>query len=423
MSTENGSPTGGSSIASKFAARRSNPGLVAWVVLLGAFTVFCLAAVAAPWALLRFVEQATRENRAEVSTVSGTTQLLERGQSRWLAVSDKARISQGSAIQTDGAARSIIQVYEGDSSYVLATVHVFSGTRLTLSRATNPRFGGSRQPNRVTMALEQGRLRLNPGPALDRELRLTVEVPAGSVSVEEGSVALEVTADATEVAVRSGRAVLATSGEQLVLETGERAVLASDGAMRGPLVSGRSLVVNGDFGAGLSMAWESYNDQGGDGGTADGQVLLLEADGQRAVRFQRLGGQSDHCETGVRQSLKKDVTDYVSLRLRVDLRLLAQSLSGGGFQGSEFPLMVRLNYRDAQGNLQFYSWGFYYENPANNPTPLADQIERGVWFAYESPDLVATLGDLKPAYLESIQVYASGHDYESEVSDVQVVVE
>ncbi|MGQ9552668.1 MAG: hypothetical protein ACUVWR_01005 [Anaerolineae bacterium] len=390
---------------------------------MSAFAVFCVAAVATPWAILRFVQRAMREDRIEVSTVSGTTQLRERGQTRWLAVSDKALISQGSAIQTDGAARSIIQVYEGPSSYVLVTVHVFSNTRLTLMRATNPRFKSSRQPNHVVIALEQGRLRLNPGPALDRELELMVKVPAGNVSIEEGSVGLEVTADATEVAVRSGRAVVITDEEQLALETGERAVLASDGTIKGPLPSGRNLVVNGDFGAGLAMAWEAYNDQGGDGGTADGQVLLVEADGQRAVRFQRLGNQRDHCETGVRQALKRDVTDYVSLRLRADLRLLTQSLSGGGFQGSEFPLMIRLNYRDAQGNLQFYTWAFYYENPANNPTPRADQIERGVWFAYESPDLMATLGDIKPAYLESIQVYASGHDYESEVSDIQVIVE
>jgi len=425
MSRESGSLTGVSSIASRYAVRRSNPELVAWVLVLSSFAAFLAFAIATPVLTARFVQRSWRENRSAVITVSGTTQILERGQGRWLAISETERIPQGSAVQTDASSRAMLVVYEGESEYVLTTVHLFSRTRLTLLQSTARRFSGSRQPNRVTIVLEQGRLRLNPGPPLDRPLELTVRVPAGIVVVEEGSVALEVTADATEVAVRGGRALLSAEGkaEQLALETGERAVLTSEGAIRGPLPSGRNLLVNGDFGAGLALGWEVYNDQGGDGGTIDGQVQLLDADGQRIVRFERGGGQSDHSETGIRQSLKKDVTDYVSLRIRADLRLLEQSLSGGGFLGSEFPLMVRLNYRDARGDPQVYYWGFYYQNPSNYPTPFADMIERNVWLPYESPDLMAVLGDRKPAYLDSIQVYASGHDYLSEVSAMQVVVE
>lgn len=424
-SIENGSRIGVSSIASRFALRRLDPALLAWALILGAFAVFCTLAVATPLAVTHYLQVAVRENRAVLATVSGTTQLLERGQPRWLAVSGSERVAQGGSLQTDGASRSIVEVYEGSSDYVLATIHVFGDTQMSLVQATNPRFSTSRHPNRVTVQLRQGRLRLNPGPPGERELVLKVAVPEGEVTIEDGSVALEVTADATEIAVRTGRAVLTAlaTGEQLVLEGGERAVLAGGGAVKGPLPVGRNLVSNGDFGAGLALSWESYNEQGGDAGAVDGQVLLLEGDGSRVVRFQRTGGQQDHCETGIRQYLRRDVTDYLSLRIGLDLRLLQQSLSGGGFQGSEFPLMLRLYYRDARGNLQFYTWGFYYENPAAYPTPLADMIEREVWFVYESPDLMATLGDNKPVYLESIQVYASGHDYVSEVRDVQIVAE
>ena len=85
----------------------------------------------------------------------------------------------------------------------------------------------------------------------------------------------------------------------------------------------------------------------------------------------------------MRQAIKKDVTDYVSLRVRMDVTLLNQSLSGGGFQSSEFPLMFRLVYRDAKGNLQFCTWGFYYQNPDNYPLQEGEQIERDVWFAYD----------------------------------------
>lgn len=394
-------------------------------MLLSAFAVFCALAVATPVLVTRYVTYSARENRTELSTVSGTAQMLERNASRWLAVSGSDRASQGATIQTDASSRAMLQVYEGESDYVLATIHVFSDTRITIKQSTTPRFSASNQPDRITVLLSYGHVRLNPGPSLERDLELVVEVPGGQALVEDGSVAIETTADSTELAVRNGRAVVTTAatGEQLRLETGERAVLASDGSLRGPVAAERGLLANGDFAAGLTMSWQTYNDQGGDGGSSDGHVQLMELESGRSVRFERVGGQRDHCETGITQVIRKDVTDYVSLRVRVDLRLLDQSLSGGGFQGSEFPLMVRLNYRDAQGNLQFWTWGFYYQNPDNYPTPLADQIERNVWFPFESPDLMSSLGDTRPAYLESIQVYASGHDYRSEVSEVQVVVE
>lgn len=425
MSSGSGSLPEANITALKSAARKYPPQVVAWVVLLSAFAVFCVLAVTIPWAVLRYVEHSTAANHTEISTVSGISQVRERGQSIWLAVSGSRPVSAGSVIQTDTSGRSMLTVFDGNSEFVLATVHVFGSTQFTVEQSSTPRFSYSGQPNRVVISLAHGRLRLNPGPSPNRDLDLRVLVPSGEVVVYDGSVALEVTADSAEVAVRGGRSLVRSTlkAEELVLETGERAVIVSDGSIHGPMESGRNLLTNGDFGAGLSLGWETYNDQGGDGGTVNGQALLLEDGGRRVLHLERLGDQSDHCETGVRQTLNRDVTDYVSLRIRADLRLLYQSLSGGGIQGSEFPVIIRLNYRDARGNLQWWYHGFFYENPSGFPTPNGEPIERNVWFAYESPNLMAAQGDLKPAYLESVQVYASGHDYQSQVADVQVVVD
>lgn len=394
-------------------------------MLLSAFAVFCVLAVAVPWGVARYIEYSKTTNYTEISTVSGISQLRERGQAVWLAISGSRQVSPGAVIQTDTSGRSMLTVREGNSDFVLATIHVFGGTQFTVEESSTPRFSHSGQSNQVLVRLTHGRLRLNPGPSPERALDLRVLVPSGEVVVYDGSVALEVTADSTEIAVRGGRSLVRSSAgpEELVLETGERAVIVADGEMRGPMESGRNLLTNGDFGAGLALGWEIYNDQGGDGGTVNGQALLLDDEGRRVLHLERLGNLSDHCETGVQQTLNRDVTDYVSLRIRVDLRLLYQSLSGGGIQGSEFPVIIRLNYRDARGNLQWWYHGFFYENPSSLPTPNGELIERNVWFAYESPNLMAVQGDLKPAYIESIQVYASGHDYQSQVADVQLVVD
>ncbi len=425
MSQQSGCLIPGSSSASISAVRRKNPEAVAWAILLGAFAVFCAIAVTIPLLALRFRERATTPNRIELINIVGVTQVREGEGAAWLAVSGKQELRPGVTCLVDANTRSMLTIYEGSSDYVLATIHVFGGTTFRVSQATRPRFQASRQPIRIYIVLEAGRLRINPGPATGRPVDLRVWLPGGEVRIEEGSAAVEVSADAAEIGVRSGRSLLisARTGEQLSITTGERAVLSPDGAISGPLPGGRNLLANGNFGAGLTLGWEIFNDQGGDGGHIDGQVRLVEEGGQRRVRFERGGGQKDHCATGIRQVLRRDVTDYVALRVRADLRLLYQSLSGGGFQGSEFPLMIKLNYRDARGNPQHWYHGFYYTNPAGFPAPYADQIEQNVWFAYESPDLMALLGDNRPAFLESIEVYASGHDYQAELSEIQVVAE
>jgi hypothetical protein len=104
--------------------------------------------------------------------------------------------------------------------------------------------------------------------------------------------------------------------------------------------------------------------------------------------------------------------------------LLYQSLSGGGVLHSEYPIMVRLDYQDAYGNPNHWVQGFYYENPANYPISNGMEIPRNVWYSYESGNLIELIesrGDVKPAHLISIRIYASGHDYQSMVTEVELV--
>ncbi|HSJ59333.1 MAG TPA: hypothetical protein VLC95_19265, partial [Anaerolineae bacterium] len=136
-----------------------------------------------------------------------------------------------------------------------------------------------------------------------------------------------------------------------------------------------------------------------------------------------------HTEVILRQKLDHDVRDLrVSVALDVLVRF--QSLSGGGQESSEFPVIVRLDYRDEWGNSHFWTHGFYYQNQARYSiatdawgNPLGEHIVQDVWYSYESGNLPDLLGDSRPMYLTELTIYASGWNYDSLISDVQVIVE
>ena len=101
---------------------------------------------------------------------------------------------------------------------------------------------------------------------------------------------------------------------------------------------------------------------------------------------------------------------------------MIQSLSGGGYLCSEYPLMIRLEYDDVYGSESQWTQGFYYQNTDNNPTMFGERIPRNVWFDYASGNILETISP-RPARLKSLLIYASGWDYESSVTDISLVVE
>lgn len=81
--------------------------------------------------------------------------------------------------------------------------------------------------------------------------------------------------------------------------------------------------------------------------------------------------------------------------------------------------MVRLDYTDIYGMEQFWVHGFYSREPEENwPIYDGERIPTYVWYPYESGNLVQLLQATRPARINSIRIYASGHSYESMVAEV-----
>jgi hypothetical protein len=137
-----------------------------------------------------------------------------------------------------------------------------------------------------------------------------------------------------------------------------------------------------------------------------------------------------HSEVAIRQEIDQDARDFSQLVLSADIRLEFQSLSGGGLLSSEFPIILRLDYKDRWGSDKFWTHGFYYQNRDGYPIapdpwgqPSGEQIPRGVWYPFQSQNLLEILGENVPAHITALTIYASGWNYEGLVTEIQLIAE
>ncbi|MCA1554350.1 MAG: FecR family protein, partial [Chloroflexi bacterium] len=352
---------------------------IAWTVLVCAFAAFMVLLVGVPSLGYLYVTTATDPHESTVTVLGGTVIIELPG--RDPAGEQRERsVPEGATIRTDANTRVNLTLFDG------STVVVFPNTQVTLNNIRSAKFAMSQQPWQAWLDLRRGQLRLNV--AQDGHARdFRVQTPHGESAFEQGDYLIEVTSDQTEVSARAGHAAVRARDGIVLLNGRERSLVKNGEPPRGPLPAQRDLIANGTFVSSLQDGWRVYNDQGGDGGSVDGAAELLNDQGRMAVRFTRRGSNGNHDDTGIEQIINKDVTDAEVLRLRAEVRVNFQSLSGGGYLSSEFPLMIRVKYRDIKGGENFWVRGFYYQNESKNPTVNGEQVPQGLWYPFVSDDL------------------------------------
>ena len=187
---------------------------------------------------------------------------------------------------------------------------------------------------------------------------------------------------------------------------------------------------NGSFINGLD-AWVS---QKLDNGNLDNISCDLFSDSERIddgtisrMHIRRSKDTKDSFECSIHQDLNADVTRYQSLNFKFKLKILNQSLTGGGFEGFEFPLFIKINYTDSKGVALTYFKGFYIVPPdpqkgtrvvRNSELTGTEQVKQGEWIEYISDDMM--LLRPKPYKITSIQIGSAGHDYEAVFTDLSL---
>jgi hypothetical protein len=395
------------------------PERMAWFVLLVAFGIFCLAAVTVPLSIRWYLINATVGREAVLEVISGTVLILEPGASTPMGVTSSTNVPEGSTIQTDSSSRAFLTFFDNST----ATLSFDSEVRLAAMRS--PRFALSSKPSSLLLVITRGQVNTGMALPVNGPLEYQVASPQMTALLKEGSYSLRVTNESSRIIVHLGTAQVTAQGSTISLEQRERTTVWRGEEPGEPVAAAENLLVNGSFEEDLSVGWQAYNEQGGDGGDVDGEISLVELPSvnSRAVRFFRTGSEGNHCETVIRQDLNEDISDLVtSISLYLEVRLVNQSLSGGGYLSSEYPLMIRLEYEDVYGSEANWTHGFYYQNRDGNPTMHGEQIAHNVWFDYGSGNLLETIYP-RPARLKSLLIFASGWDYESMVSDTSLVVE
>lgn len=410
----------------------------AWRVLLVSFACFSLLAAGVTAGLTTYRANATKPRGGNVRQIAtgNQAQVRSRQQSFWHDLAEGSAIGEGDTIRT------------GDDTHM--TVALFDDSTVELSANTEVTFAQLRASQYIAanaaIQLQQDHgyliVTANANSAFDR-VAVNVRTRGSTIEARQRGTRFRVLVlpgqqddpGRVDVSVLDGPNVTVEgAGQRVTVANGQQTVVSVGAAPTAPSVKQRELVENGNFQLGANARdrmpnhWEGYADDGGDGaGTrASAEIVPETVRGQsvNAVHFVRAGGNVDSDLIGMRQPLTfSELSEYDSVVLSADVKIISHSLSGGGALGSEYPVVFLVRYVSAKNDPIEAGRAFYVQNDDGNRTATSvlqgTQIKPGVWAE-------TFHWDLKQAYpvpykLVSIQVYASGHDYDAFIANISIV--
>lgn len=416
---------------------RGNRGRLAWTVLLASFGVFMALLIAVPAGTYLWIQRATLPPLMVLQAIEGTPLVRPLGDEVSRPVLDKheqVEIKPGTTVTNQDNTQALLTISSPDGKETLGSVQIYPNTELQIAEARSPRYSASNGSHLINVTMTFGRVRLGLAQETGRRLDFSGRTPHTEFRLwQAGSYSMDVSGQQSEITVREGKATIDTPNGQLELEERQRGLVSVDQVPVGPLPPQRDLIADGRFHQPLGEVWQVRTDAA-DSSQPAGEAEIVQSGGREAVRMARSG--LGHAETGIFQLLNHDLTDYQSLHLHVSARLDHQSLGVCGSVGSECPLMVRVTYEDSAGSTHQWVQGFYYwVDPAvPNPTlcetcpPPRQEHERhgqGIRFFYDSANLIEILAQNgnPPVRIGEIAVYASGHSYDVQVSEIELLVE
>ncbi|MBN1937551.1 MAG: hypothetical protein JW934_23035 [Anaerolineae bacterium] len=394
----------------------------AWAIVLVGFVIFCVLIVAVPLSVRWYLINDTVAPHTALKPIEAAVRVRTPKEKEFLAVTqDRNDLVEGTVIATDEYSRCFVRFFEN------STLTLYNDTEIALVRVRSPRFGISPKSNDMVIQVKRGRVAIgvaSPAPPDERILNIVIQTPHARVTLEEGGYSLLVSDAETQITARLGKAVITTADDKATCRNG-RCRVTPGSPIEGPLPPEQNLIVNGEFTSVLGSGWADAVVTRDDETDPWGEAKIVAIDGRTVLSFVRSGART-HGELSTMQRIDKDVRDFASLKFSCEVRVSHQSLPGGGFQSTEFPIMIELTYKDAFGDTRARYWGFYYLPPDMKAgwRPLVNglQVVQGEWYVFESQNLIELLGDLAPVYIESVRIYASGWDFESAITNISLQI-
>jgi hypothetical protein len=392
----------------------------AWLILWVAFATFCALVFSGLKFAVDYVSTAQVDQSAVVTTSRGRVFVTAPGSAE-KAVLARTELGVGTVVALDrDSDASLAELRLFDQS----TLKVLAGATLELSRMEVGRFI---KQQRLVLGQSAGVVQFATVGPID------VELANGGVAHLAAHSDVTVWIDTegkTRVLVYDGEARLELAGQFVTVPRDKRAVMGTDGRI-GVFDRSEQLLPNGDF-ARQDEGWQRHDVPGNP---------LIDVNGQRfwvsgpeladqkltALRVLRENSRLEHGETGLIRNMKNlDVSGYRHLWLKAYVRVDYASLSGGGYLGSEYPMMLRMTYEGPREGSEPGPWsvGFYVANPDNRPAPQgrAEQWPAGEWQPF-LVDLTNTDASNVPYRLREFSVMGQGHNYDARVAGLELIGE
>jgi hypothetical protein len=424
-----------------------DPLRVAWTVIWLSLGVFLVLLATAVGAGAHYVATALQPQAAALTSATGTVLVSKPTYPQPFAAQPNQTLQAGDSIQTDtnSNATAVLQFSDG------STVMLEPGTQLRLTTLRSNRYTVLSGPRRmIRLELQTGKLEATVtrypangslfqvsslGSAITivdgttdvwlSQPRTSAPIPAATPA----SAPFTNSCCATQVLTQSGSALVQAPGGNATLQGDERATVPMGGAPFMAPHANWDLLVNPTLQPGKNGYPDVWEPTPPSFDLTDGTPqnhVAMAGGAQPYVHLWSTNSQEHHESLSFRQELDRDVRDFLNLDLEVSFKINAQSLSGGGYDGTEYPFRVAVDYFDAKGDEQTWFQGFYIVPPSGNSTVRAAvQVPVGQWYPQQAGDGVMRLSTLPdpPVYIKWVEFSASGHDFDTDVREVRLLAQ
>jgi hypothetical protein len=427
---------------------RTDPHRLAWGVLLIAFAAFCLACAAAGFVMNYFLFQSTVPLLSGLTVSRGSVEVIEPADPVARSVRTPTNLTGITQVSTDSQSQAKLFIRDTMADgRLVAVITLHTNASLTLRTAARPRFNWSSSSYFVDLRDVSGRFDVAVVSDLGRDVLVSLRSTQGVLVNlnESGLYAVNMSDTRVQVFSRDGMAVLVPAGSQVghvVPASGQGVIDVETGAFESrpghvDLLDNSNFtrlspVVSSGDAQELLAGWVCNNDPNDD---PPGSYRSQMAEGVMVLRLERFDAATTHGRTSCVQSFGQTGLDlaangYDYLALRATFSILYQSLNACGIEGSECPLMLRIDYIDQNGQAQKWYHGFYSINDPQYSYPLQcnscrqahEFINPKTWYTFDSANLFSLLPpDQKPAKILAVWFYASGHQYDVQVSEMALL--
>lgn len=403
----------------------------AWYILLGAFVVFLFLLGLLIYGIQYYIFQSERDLALNLAVASGSVIISEPGGNEAVAIEDNRESLQPALSMTTGAnSQALLTFHPQENDLSLLEIRMYRETNLLIEEASLPRFRTNEQAMRIRANFLGGNCDIHVPTTGDYPVDISIVTSYGVVKITSpGDYRVNVSESALSLESLDGTAIFTQAESQEQIDVSEGILHYDPEADDIHFLRPDSLITNGEFDVPADIGWEIYNDELTD---PQGIVTSIVEGNRSLIIFDR--SQSNwpdillgHGETGITQTINRNVTESAELVVRIRFLIEEQSLPLCGERGSECPLMLRILYRDELGEDREYITGLYantsstsqYPNTCDSCRSEHTRIRMNSWYIYDSENILTRLPEeLRPDFIKSLTVFASGHAYRVIVDEI-----